>query len=128
MLSIAVDICKTIIETLRKSKELRLDDRLRVSTILEEISKIILDTAEKLKIDEYPHYNCALLEKLSERLHFHLIDFVKPADLDNLHDTLKEASQIEKTFALRKEPETIPSLEEAAAEFKTLSILIKISS
>lgn len=126
MLSIAIDLCKTIIENLRKEDELNLDLKIRISSVFNKISDILLDTAQKLKSDEYPHYNCVLLEKLSDTLHFHLIDLVEPSVLDNLHSVLRESSQIEKTFTLRKEPDTIPNLESAAAEFKAMSILFEI--
>lgn len=126
MISVAVDICKFIIETLKSDDELKFDEKLRISSILDEISKILLDTSKKLKEDVYPHYNCVLLEKLSDRLHFHLIDLVNPQELDRLHSVLIEASQIEKTFTLRKESTTIPMIESAAAEFKAMSMLIGI--
>lgn len=126
MLSVAVDICKSIIDNLRKDEELRFEEKLRVSTLLNEISKVLEDTAQKLKSDEYPHYNCALLEKLSDNLHFYLIDYVRPQVLDDLHTALREASQIEKTFAIRKEPETIPMVESAAAKFKAMSMLFNL--
>lgn len=124
MLSVAVDICKTIIENLKNEEKLKFEEKLRVSNLLNEISKVLEDTAIKLKSDEYPNYNCALLHKLSDNLHFHLIDYVRPEVLDDLHSALMVASQIERTFAIRNEPETIPMVETAAAKFKAMSMLI----
>jgi len=126
MLSVAIDLCKNIIDYLRNENQLRLEDKLRVSMILNEISDILLDTSNKLKLDEYPHYNCVLMEKLANDLHFRLIDHIKPDELDKLHSVLMEASQIEKQYTWRKDPQTIPSIEKAAAEFKSFSILMKV--
>jgi hypothetical protein len=124
--SVVIDTCKFIIDNLIKENELRFEEKLRISSLLNEISSVLLDTANKLKLDEYPHYNCVLLEKLADNLHFHLIDYVRPQELDDLHSVLVESSQIEKTFAVRKEPDTIPSIEMAAAEFKAMSMLFNI--
>lgn len=125
MLSVVIEICKNIIDFVKNEGDLRLEERLRISFVLEEISNILLDTAKKLRADEYPHFNCVLIEKMANDLHFYLIDQVKPEDLDSLHKVLIEASQVEKQFALRHEHETIPEIEKAAAEFKTMSLLMK---
>lgn len=125
MISIAIDICKGVIDYLNNKGELRLEERMRVSSILNEISEILLDTANRLKINEYPRHNCGVLEKLSKDLHFQLIDHVKPDELDRLHEVLLEASQVEKQFTFRFDPETIPTIENASAEFKAMSILMK---
>ena len=125
MISIVVDLCKSIIEQVREESDVRLETRLRVSSILEEMSNIINDTATKLEKDEYPHYNCVLMENFANQLHFHLIDHVNPQKLDELHQQLVAASQVEKQFALRKEPETIPELHKVAAELKTISMFMK---
>lgn len=125
MISFLLDFAKTIFEQLRNENELRLEQRLRVSGILEEISNILRDTAEKLERDEYPHYNCVLMENMSNQLHFNLLESVQVDSLDLLHSQLVECSQVEKQFALRKEPETIPQLYKAAAEFKTFSMIMK---
>ena len=125
MLSIALDLCKGVLENLRKENELRLDERLRISGILNDIGNILIDTSEKLKKDEYPSFNCLMLEKLANQLHFQLIDLVNFEELDNLHKVLVESSNVEKSFSQRKEPETILIIENAAAEFKTLSLMLK---
>ena len=126
MLSVLIDLCKSVVEQVRNEGELRLEQRLRVSSILEEISKILMDTVEKLKRDEYPHYNCVLMENMSNQLHFSLLEYVPADKLDELHKSLMESSQVEKQFSLRKEPDTIPILEKTAAEFKALSLLMKL--
>ena len=69
MFGALLDLCMTVFDHLKSENELRLETRLRVSGILEEISDILRDTANKIKADDYPHYNCVLLEN------FHLNPF-----------------------------------------------------
>lgn len=125
MISFLLDLAKNIFEQLRIENELRLEQRLRISGILEEISNILKDTAEKLERDEYPHYNCVLMENMSNQLHFNLLENVQVDALDLLHSQLLECSQVEKQFAIRKQPDTIDQLYKAAAEFKTYSMIMK---
>jgi len=125
MFSTVIDICKSVIDLISKDNEIKLETRLRVSSILNEISNILQDTAEKLKKDEYPHSNCATMRSLSNNLHFILIDIVNMDILDNLHSLLVEASEIERHFATRKETNTISKIEEASGEFKAMSLILK---
>jgi hypothetical protein len=126
MFSTVIDLAKSLVDFLKKEDELRLEQRLRVSSLLEEISKILLDTSEKMKKDEYPHYNCVLMENVSNQLHFYLIDHVPTEQLDTLHKSLIEASQVEKQFATRKETDTIPQIEKTAAEFMSLALMMRL--
>lgn len=125
MWSLIIDVCKTVIDLISKNEEIKLETRLRVSSILSEISDVLSDTAEKLKNDEYPHSNCIVMERLTNNLHFILIDLVSADILDNLYSLLIEASQIEKQFAVRKESNTIPRIEEVSGEFKAMSLFLK---
>lgn len=126
MLNFVFDLCKNVIDFVIKDGEIKLENKLRISSILSEISQIIEDTADKLERDEYPHSNCVVLKNLSNQLHFSLIDFVPAEQIDDLHNKLIQASNIEKEFAVRKEPNTIPELRKVAGDFKSLSILIRI--
>lgn len=126
MLDSCISILKEVVSIVQKKKEIKEVTKLRISILLEEISKLLVDTASKLEKDEYPNFNCALMEKMSDHLHFHLMESIPNEQLDNLHRVLLESSQVEKHYALRKEVETIPSLYNAAAEFKALSLLMKI--
>lgn len=126
MLSIAVDLCKFIIEKLTEENELRFEEKLRISLILEEISNILNDTSNKMLSDEYPSQNCLILEKLSDRLHFHLMDYISIQECDNLHSLLKESLQVEKQFAQRHETDIISKIQNASAEFKVISMMLKI--
>ena len=125
MFSIIIDICKSIIDLISKDNEVRLETRLRMSTILLEISQVLQDTADKLKKDEYPHSNCAVMERLSNNLHFILIDLVNMDVLDNLYELLVQSSQVEKQFATRNDPDTIPTIEKAAGEFRAMSMILR---
>jgi ACT domain-containing protein len=126
MLSTAIELCKSAIDIVFKNKEMRKDTKIRVGILLEEISKILTDTADKLSKDEYPHFNCALMEKMCDHLHFHITGVVPEEQLEELYNSLKEASQVEKQFAFRSEPNTIPSIYKAAGELKALGLLLKV--
>ena len=126
MLDICIGLLKDTIDFVVKKKEINEHKKMKISLVLEEISDIVKNTAESLSKDEYPHFNCSLMEKMSDRLHFYLIDYVPQEQLDELHGLLKESSQIEKQFTLRKEKDTIPKLYEASASLKSISLLLKI--
>ena len=55
-----------------------------------------------------------------------MMDYLNTEEIDRLHNVLSEASLIEREFAKRKDPNTIPALYKAAGDFKSLSILIKL--
>jgi hypothetical protein len=126
MISTVIDICKNIIDFIRQSDEVEKDNIERISDILNNISNVLNDTAEKLLNDVYPHDNCVVMQRLSKDLHSNLLGYLPKEDIDILYNSLMESSMVEKEFALRKELDTIPSIERAAGEFKAMSILIKL--
>ena len=127
MISVVIDICKEIVDLLMKNKQIRKEKKEKISKILEEISVILQDTANKLKLDEYPHGNCSVMEKLSLDLEKKLYGEIPDEDIRHLIETLIISSKLEKEFALRKVPETIPMIERASGEFKSMSMLLTIS-
>jgi len=126
MLDVCISLLKDSVDLLVKSKEMKSENKMRVSILLGEMSSILEDTANKISKNEYPHFNCALMEKMSNHLHFQLKDFIPEVQLNELHKSLIEASMVEKQFANREDGETIPSIFNAAATFKTFSLLLKI--
>ena len=126
MFDLCVNLLKESINLVLKSKQIKTDTKLRISILLDEISNILLDTAKKLEKNEYPHFNCSLMEKMSDHLHFYLEDFLPENQLNELTCLLKESSQVEKQFAMREDPKTIKSLIDASAEFKSISLLLKV--
>jgi hypothetical protein len=125
MFSIVIDICKNVLDFVIQNKTIKNNQKETISNILLEISNILEDTANKLSIGEYPHGNCIVMERLSNNLHFNLIDLVPQEDIDRLHDSLLKSSNLEKEYANRENPETIKSIKMASGEFKSMSILIK---
>ena len=125
MIAIAVDICKNFIDLFVKSKQISEEKKLKISKILEDISLILVDTAQKFERNEYPHGNCVVMENLSSKLCQKLDGMVEQEDLKKLEKSLIEASLLEKLYTERNE-ETIKALHIASGEFKSLSIIIKI--
>jgi hypothetical protein len=126
MLDVCISLLKDSVDLLVKSKEMKSENKVRVSILLGEMSSILEDTANKISKNEYPHFNCAIMEKMSNHLHFHLKDYIPENQLNELHKSLIETSQVEKQFATREDNETISSLFNAAATFKTFSLLLKV--
>lgn len=124
MFSLLIDLVKNVVEIAQKHHSTNILYKEKISEILNEISNVLLDTAEKLKRDEYPHMNCTILERLSSNFKFYAMDLISSVDLERLEKCLNDAMQIEKQFALRNEKETIPSIENAAGEFKAMAIII----
>lgn len=125
MIDIFVDICKKGIELFLLNKKEQKEDRLKVAEILLDISALLKDTAEKLVIDFYPHNNCVVLERLSTELKSKILPFMSNEQSDLLEVTLKDVVLIEKQFAHRKDPETIPSIYRASGEFQAMSLLLR---
>lgn len=122
----ALELCKWAIDLFLKSKSNDKEKIIELSGLLEKISEVLEDTAKKLEIDEYPHKNCAILENLSFSLLDKLRAHLGKADLEDLTDSLLQASQVEKLYALRKQDNTIETIYQASGKFKALSMTIKI--
>ena len=126
MLDLAVNLCKNIIDFINSEKRIETENRKLVSDILTEISDILDNTANSLKKDEYPHKNCQIMQNLSLNLCDKLSKYISQSDLNRLETVLIDASRIEGEFALRNEPDTIPRIEMASGEFKSMAILMKL--
>lgn len=124
MFTLLLDLVKNIVEIAQKQHSINMLYKENISKILNEISDVLNDTAEKLNRDEYPHMNCATLNTLSTNFEFYVSDLIPKEQLENLSNCLKEASHVEKLFALRKEAETILDLKKAAGEFRAFAIII----
>jgi len=124
MFTIILDILKNTIDFIKETDRMNIENKKRISENLKNISEVLFDTSEKLKKDEYPHMNCVILEQLSDNLQFQLFDVLSIDKVELLRSSLKEASLVEKQFALRKEPNTIQSIDEAAGKFKAMSIIL----
>lgn len=126
MLDLAVNLCKNVIDILISEKKLDQSNKEILSQTLFFISEVLEDTAIALKTDRYPQMNCAALNNLSERLMGVLSNYMAEEDAIYLTSVLKEASEVEKQFSLRKELETIPIIEKAAGEFKAMAALANL--
>jgi len=126
MIETAIELCKNVVEYISKRKEIKQDSKLRISILLDEISNTLLDTATNFENDIYPIFNCGLLEKMINHLHFYLIDYLPQEQIDELRNSLLEATRVEQEFTKRHEPNTIPTLKKSAGELKAMSLLLKL--
>lgn len=125
MFSLFVDVCKKGIDSFISIKKDEQEDRLRVAQILLDISELLNDTAEKLSLDFYPYNNCIIMERLSSELKNKIEPYMTDEQSDILEICLRDVVQIEKEFANRKDPDTIPSIQRASGEFQAMSILLR---
>lgn len=126
MFDVAISICKEGLDFLLKKQQINREHKDRIANLLEEISQVLVDTSEKLKNNVYPHGNCHLLEGLTIKLTGYLQNSISNDDLTKLVDILRESAQVERLFSVKDDPETIPTIERAAGEFKLMSMLLKI--
>lgn len=126
MFSLLIDLVKNLVDIAQKTKTVNIQYKEKISKLLTEISDVLTDTALKLRNDEYPHMNCAILERLSSNLQFYASDIISLDDANILRTALLEASQIEKLFAIRNEKDTIHGIEKAAGEFRAMAILVNM--
>jgi hypothetical protein len=127
MISILFDTVNSFLKFIAINKDIEKEKKEKMSEFLLEISNVLNDTAEKLLKDEYPHNNCAVMEKLSTDL----LDTIRehlPENIsyDSAHKLLLDASHLEKHYANRKDEITIPTIQKAAGEFKVLSMISKL--
>lgn len=126
MLDIAVKLCREALDILIKKNEIDRQHRERVSNLLDEISEILQYTANDLRKNVYPHGNCQIMSGLSTKLYGYLLNVIPNEDLDRLMNEMNKASEVELQFAIRELPDTIPTIEKAAGEFKLMSMLLKV--
>lgn len=126
MIESAINLCKEICHFVDKQKNIQRENRMRISVVLDEISRIMDDTAAKLKVDEYPYGNCVILENLVDNLNKYLSECVEPDELDKLQRSLTNGLLVEKYYAMRKDASMISEIEKASGEFKSLSLFMKL--
>ncbi len=126
MLDLCVSLLKEGIDLYSKSKGVKNETKLRISVLLEEISNVIHDTAKKIEKNEYPHFNCSLMEKMSQKLIFYLKEHLPENIINDIELSLREAGQVEKLFASRNEEGVIEKLYSHAANIKTISMFLKV--
>lgn len=126
MFDLCINLLKESVDYVVKRKEMSTNNRLRVSVLLDEISKLLEDTATKLSKDEYPHMNCSIMEKMTNHIKFFLDGKIPDSLLSDLYKSLLDASHVEKQFTLRHNEGVINSIYDAAANFKSISMMLKV--
>ena len=126
MLDTCITLLKESIDFISKQKDKKEEKKLKISVVLQEISDVLKNTGDMLSEDKYPTFNCALMEKMSNHLKYHMSGILPQDQLEELQNSLLESSQVEKQFASRKEVDTIPKIYDASATFKSLSLLLKV--
>lgn len=126
MLDIAVSLCKNVIDFVVMKNNVDNAKKNSITECLNEISDVLIDTANSLEQNIYPHMNCAIMHSLSKKLLVILSDYISEEDAVRLTQVMNEASEVEKQFSLREEPDTIPKIYRAAGEFKAMALLANL--
>jgi hypothetical protein len=120
------DLIKLLVTIAQHKKEVNIEQRERVSKMYFQMSELLLDVIKDFKNDVYPSGKCATMWALSENVLNYLQDKVNTEELNMLHDMLHSCSQLEKEYALRKEPQIINAIIDASGRLHALSILYSV--
>ena len=124
-LATVIDLCKYGISLFKNNQSDSKEERLRISSVLNDIGSILNDTADKLSLDIYPSDNCIIMERLVSQLLPKILPYIEDEDAERLMGALNEVVYLEKLYVKRKEDDIIPSIKEASGEFKAMSLLLK---
>lgn len=125
MFSLLVEVCKHAVDVFLRNKRNKRDKKIEIAIILDGISELLIDTANKLEKDEYPHENCVIMGRLADQLNKNLSPFMTEEEVQRLHQCLSEVVFIENQYALRHQKDTLPSIRRAAGEFRAMALLLK---
>jgi hypothetical protein len=120
------DVIKMFVTIAQHKKEVNIQQRERVSKLYSQMSELITEAARDLSKDIYPEGKCATMWSLSENVLDYFKDKINEEELKMMADLLQYCSKLEREFALRKEPETIKQLFDAAGRLHALSILYSV--
>ena len=124
-LSTVIDLCKYSIGLFKNNQNESKEERLRISSVLNDIGSILNDTADKLSSDIYPSDNCVIMERLVTELLPKILPYMDDEDAERLMSALNEVVYLEKLYVKRKESDIINSIRESSGEFKAMSLLLK---
>ena len=120
------EIINTIIGILKDKRAEDKETRDGVCELLKHIGKTIESAALDIEAGEYPHGKCGELQVYSLELVHYLEGKVDPEDLKALEAQLIEASNVERDFAKREDPDTITKLFFASAYFQAMGNLNRV--
>ena len=120
------DITKELISFAYKKQVTQQQQKERIAKVYERIAKLLLETAEELKMDVYPMGKCAAMEILANELVSCLEGSVEEDKLSDVGNMLHSCSKLEREYATRKSNDTIETLIKTAGQFEALSIIYSI--
>lgn len=120
------DITKELISFAYRKQSILNEKKEKMSKACDRISKLLVDTAEELKMDVYPMGKCSAMEILANELTSCLEGVMEQDKLNNLSAMLHSCSRLEKEYATRKSNDTIETLIKTAGQFEALSIIYSL--
>jgi len=99
-------------------------DKEKISFLLEKISETLENVAMSLEKNEYPHQKCEEMRFYSQELISSVDGILKKEVLDELNQSLMNATELERLYAERNQ-DSINQISVCAGKFKAMSVLIK---
>lgn len=97
-----------------------------VSDFLNSIANLLIDTERKMRMNIYPHDNCAQMEFLKNNLINTLKGKMEDSFINQLSTNLSLSTKLEMLYNERKDPETLQKLQECAGMFRALSLMVQV--
>jgi hypothetical protein len=120
------DVIKMFVTIAQHKKETNIKQRERISNLYFKMSELLIDAVKDLSKDIYPQGKCATMWALSQEVLNYLQDKVNEEELKMISDLLHNCSQLEKEYALRKDPQAINTIIDASGRLHALSILYSV--
>lgn len=121
-----LEILKTLLSISDRKKDMELEKRERLSKAFQLMSDVIGKAIEDLQNNIYPTGSCIAMEQLSNDILKAVSGMMPEEDAKQLSNQLYAASHLELEYAMRDNPNTIPTLQKAQGKLLALSILYSI--
>jgi hypothetical protein len=117
-----IDLFNSILNNKISIKE---EQRKKIGSKLFQIHELLNSTADDLEHNIYPHGKCDALKIISSELCELLEPHFNIETVNEIHEIMLYASNVESEFARRGEPQTLIALRKASGSFLGLSISYK---
>ncbi len=117
-----LEVIKFILDIVKNGKETNQEEKERLADFFSEISTLLEQTALSIESNNYPHGSCTALSSCANSI----MDILKDKMDYDRSINLARILDVEREWAFRDNPDTIPKLLQASGEFEAASMLIKI--
>lgn len=123
MIDILIKVGSFLVDVFKEKHSFTEDETERIYSCLSEIAELLDEVAYDLEAGDYPHGKCAQMDLLSKYLYNELNGKISEEYLHLLVDNLNYATELEKLYAYKGDPEKIKDIEKAAGYFRAAGVL-----